>query len=168
MITVFQIAGDVSGIHASSVSSDPLLKSHTKLVSQEDNGGNSDDQNNPVYGSLKLSPRKNGKGVVKGSTKQNVKGSTKQNAPVSEVADKDSGNASSSHDPKGNDGSKERISGSFDVSSLAELSKEDAGKNSQSAPPVTTPKVLTFLFLCYSSLYHIVHLLKIFLPDAYI
>nr|XP_048319727.1 uncharacterized protein LOC107430264 isoform X3 [Ziziphus jujuba var. spinosa] len=124
---------DASGNHASSVASDPLLKSRTKFVSQ-DNGGSSADQNKPIYGSPKLAPRKYGKGIVKGSTKQK---STKQNSPVTLVVDQDDGNASNSHDPKGSDTSKERISGNFDVSALAELSKEDAGKNSQSVTPKT-------------------------------
>lgn len=138
MITIFQFASNDSGNRAGSLCSDPLPESHVKLVSQ-DNGGSSTDHYKPICGSSKLSPSVYGKGVVEESTNQNV--------PVSEVVDRDVGNASSnSHDTKGNDASKDGISGSFDVSSLAELSKGDAGKNWPSIPPIAAPKVWTINF----------------------
>lgn len=138
MITIFQLACNDSENRAGPLCYDPLPESHTKLVSQ-DNGGGSADHCKPICGSPKLSPSVYEKGVVKGSINQNV--------PVSEVVDLDVGNASSnSHDTKGHDASKDGISGSFDVSSLAELSKGDAGKNWPSIPPMVAPKVSTVNF----------------------
>lgn len=131
--SIFQFACDESGNHAGSFCSNPLPESHAKLVSQ-DNGGSSGDHCKPISDSNKLSPT-----IYR---QQGVKGSTSQNVPISDVVDHDTGNTSSnSHVTKANDPSKD---GS--VGSQAGLSKGNAGKNWQSLPLISAPKVSTVIF----------------------
>lgn len=134
-------SSDVFKLHEGSLSSALLPESQNMFCAS----GNSDKPTGSpnIISTTELSQNENKKEGVKASTEEQVNRSTDQNAPVSKVIDLDTSNVlSASGDPKGNDGSKDEKSFSFEISSLADLSRKDTGKNSQPLPSISASKVL--------------------------
>lgn len=101
-----------------------------------DNAGSSADHGVPTSSPVSPKLSQNKRRVEKGG---------RRNTSASKVIG--AGNvASNTGDPKGMDASKEGKTGSLNVSSSAELSKGDAGKNLQRLPASPAPRVLIFPF----------------------
>ncbi|KAG2679912.1 hypothetical protein I3760_11G072900 [Carya illinoinensis] len=140
------VSGDVSRVNEGSLSSAILPESKNKLCALE-SVSTSDNLDKPtgspnIIRTTELSLRENEKNQVKASIEEGVNGSTDQNAPVSEVIDVDANNVLSiSGNPKGSDTSKVEKSFAFEISSFADLSRNDTGKNSEPFPSISAGKV---------------------------
>lgn len=96
-----------------------------------------------IITTTELSQSEKEKEGVRASTEEEVNRSTDKKAPVAEIDDVETSNSLSvSGDPKGKDSSKDEQSFSFEIGSLADLSRKDTGKNSQPFPSISAGKVL--------------------------
>ncbi|XP_065632874.1 uncharacterized protein LOC112028026 isoform X5 [Quercus suber] len=96
-----------------------------------------------IISTTELSQSEKEKEGLRASTEEEVNRSTDQKAQVAEIDDVETSNSLSvSGDPKGKDSSKDEQSFSFEIGSLADLSRKDTGKNSQPFPSISAVKVL--------------------------
>lgn len=140
-------SGDVSTVNEDSLSPDLLPESKNKSCALESVSvfGNLDDKSTGapnIVRTTELSLRENEKEQVKASIEEGINGSTGQNAPVSEVIDVDANNVLSiSGNPKENDTSKVEKIFAFEISSLADMSRNNTCKNSEPFPSISAGKV---------------------------
>jgi hypothetical protein len=131
-----------------------LPKSQNKLCTLE-GGSNSGDPGKPtgspnIIKTNELSESENKKEEVKASTEERLNRSKVQNASISEVIDLDASNVLSiSGGPKGNSTSKDGKSFHFEISSLADSSRKDTGKNSQPIPSISTGNATPVSFMLF-------------------
>jgi hypothetical protein len=103
-----------------------------------------------IIKTAELSQSENKKEEMNASTEEGLNRSTGQNASISEVIDVDASNVLSiSGGPKGNCTSKDGRSFGFEISSLAESSRKDTGKNSQPFPSISTGNVTPVSFMLF-------------------
>lgn len=148
-----------------------MPKSQNKLCALESGSASGDPGKSTgsphIIKTTELSQSENKKEEIKASTEEGLNRSTGQNASISEVIDVDASNVLSiSGGPKGNSTSKDGRSFGFEISSLADSSRKDTGKNSQPFPSISTGNVTPVSFMLFIIDYgvnlHILYFVSLF------
>ncbi|KAG6684184.1 hypothetical protein I3842_12G050200 [Carya illinoinensis] len=144
--TPSKVSGDVYKVHEGSLSSALLPESQNDLCALESVSASANVDKHTcspnITRATEQSQRENENEQEKASKEEGINGPTDQNAPVSEVIDVDASNILPiSGDPKRNETFEQEQNFTFEISSLADLSRKDTAKNSQPFPFMHAGKV---------------------------
>ncbi|XP_040989430.1 uncharacterized protein LOC121236967 isoform X1 [Juglans microcarpa x Juglans regia] len=144
--TPSKVSGDVYKVHEGSLSSALLPESQNDLCALESVSASANVDKHTgssnITRTTEQSQRENENEQEKASKEEGINGPTDQNAPVSEVIDVDASNILPiSGDSKRNDTFEQEQNFTFEISSLADLSRKDTAKNSQPFPFIRAGKV---------------------------